>query len=1303
MPGGEPYTVVIVLAPGTNTTRGTYDFTLRDRGRQEIAAVSIVGLDLTGEVLVDRRGGAVAAPDFCGDFLRGEPQSAEFGLALGRLLAARLFENRGVAELWEQVRQIRGARPLRVELVLPSPSDALLAAVPFEMLADEHGFVFRRPGSSLVRTLHGLRSERLSLPAGTRALCAWANPLVDLRGGTREPLPVEDFTAHERALAELGPALGWDVREPCAVATRETLAQRLVEEQPAVVSLIAHGPPGGGAVLLHNAADPDAPRDLGDPVEARSLAHDFRAGGVRLAFLWSCHGGVRHPVSGAVAEALLREDEGGLAAVLASHAALRSDGTGPFARALLEAWKEAPDGDLEWAVSRARDRMKEEDLQWAAPLYFARPEAHETVSREERVRAWAKSPGPRPTPGKVEGAPRQAAHFRGREGDRRRLADRLAVERVVSVLGMPGIGKTELLVAAANDAAPGFERALWLSLEGYREVESLRADLAVRFGRKPEDCKEDRDLAAAIGPVQALLVLDNAEDMLRGAASTVRFQALLGTILCACPGVRVLLSSRRKLGDLAAAPEEQVRLDRLPAPYDAEAFVAAAGPRLAAEDRGSTALRELVRMLDGHPQSLVLVAGQVGQGTSLATLKARVEREGAAAIVADELRDEEDLGEVPDTALRRKRLISSLNLSFRPLEKSNPGAAEMFAWLGSFPGGVPEVLVPAIFGEEGPERAAVLERLFLVEKRGEDRRVGLPAPVRWYAKEQEGRVIGEERRRELLVRSWEAMAGWLESIAVVVGKVGAQAAWTRAVPESETLECLVRADAALPEDAAQKLALAMGTAVTHFADVVTYGGLFQLAIPVAQLAASAVIAAKNPHCLGHIKIALGALYMRGYRLQEAEIACNEALVTLAEVHNDLGRARAYLVLGDLHGRADRLIPAYDAYWSALQIYGTVGDRMGQANARHMLGEVNTRRGRDRQAEADYRGALTEYEALGAHQGEANVCRALADLLMRADQIEEAEAYLTRALNAHVAIEDKLGEANARRGLGDLYAHTSRVAQAEEAYECALQIYVAFGSRTGEANARKMLGAVYELTGREEEAEIEYVKSHRISRSTGDRLSEAHALHARGELAARSGRPTDARALHNAALQLYQLVDDLLGQANSLQSLARLAHADKDFVGATLRCLEALEIARRISSSFAIATTTVLLAHVACAAGYPARAVVLTGHAFARLHRPQSNRVVLLLVLGDALRLLNDRTQACKALVIAWVTASSIAESQAAHLTAAVSEECPDFDPTAPPSPDLLAAHEADLLAVIAKYERQLAAESIDPYSPLPPP
>jgi hypothetical protein len=141
----------------------------------------------------------------------------------------------------------------------------------------------------------------------------------------------------------------------------------------------------------------------------------------------------------------------------------------------------------------------------------------------------------------------------------------------------------------------------------------------------------------------------------------------------------------------------------------------------------------------------------------LATLRRRLERNQVDAVVARERVGRALTGE---EQLRAKRLASSLDLSWKPLAESDPAAAELFAWLGVLPAGLASVLLPLAFGETGEESAATLLRFNLAEIRGWDRRLVLPAPIRWYAQRKLG-DRSEDERRTRLAGIFAALAVWL--------------------------------------------------------------------------------------------------------------------------------------------------------------------------------------------------------------------------------------------------------------------------------------------------------------------------------------------------------------------------------------------------------------------------------------------------------------------------------------------------------------------------------------------------------------
>ena len=91
--------------------------------------------------------------------------------------------------------------------------------------------------------------------------------------------------------------------------------------------------------------------------------------------------------------------------------------------------------------------------------------------------------------------------------------------RLLSIGGLPGIGKTEVALAIAHGlmqpSAPRFQRALWLDLNGITQVEILLNRIAFAWGLEP--CEDAHTLARTIGTTALLLVLDNAEDLIRPA------------------------------------------------------------------------------------------------------------------------------------------------------------------------------------------------------------------------------------------------------------------------------------------------------------------------------------------------------------------------------------------------------------------------------------------------------------------------------------------------------------------------------------------------------------------------------------------------------------------------------------------------------------------------------------------------------------------------------------------------------------------------------------------------------------------
>ncbi|MBB6018581.1 ATP-binding protein [Deinococcus radiopugnans] len=141
------------------------------------------------------------------------------------------------------------------------------------------------------------------------------------------------------------------------------------------------------------------------------------------------------------------------------------------------------------------------------------------------------------------GLPLRGTSFVGREEERAELLRSLARPevRLLTLVGPGGIGKTRLALEVAQAAQQQGE-AVFISLEAAVSLGPLPGAIADALGLTlPAEQPPFKALLSALGTRPILLVLDSAEHLLVGAP-------YLTTLLLACPGVRLLVTSRERLG-----------------------------------------------------------------------------------------------------------------------------------------------------------------------------------------------------------------------------------------------------------------------------------------------------------------------------------------------------------------------------------------------------------------------------------------------------------------------------------------------------------------------------------------------------------------------------------------------------------------------------------------------------------------------------------------------------------------------------------------------------------------------------------
>lgn len=196
----------------------------------------------------------------------------------------------------------------------------------------------------------------------------------------------------------------------------------------------------------------------------------------------------------------------------------------------------------------------------------------------------------------------------------------LESNRLVTLTGPGGTGKTRLAVAVAAGLVDTYKDGIWLiELAPLADATLIPAAVAQTIGVKEQP---DRPMAAAlVAALKArhlLLILDNCEHLVSGAA------ALIDAIVAACPSVQVLATSQEvlripgemvyRVAALTVPDEHDGRTPEAVQAYEAvQLFVeraAAVAPGFGLTAQNAAAIAEICRRLDGIPLAIELAAAR---------------------------------------------------------------------------------------------------------------------------------------------------------------------------------------------------------------------------------------------------------------------------------------------------------------------------------------------------------------------------------------------------------------------------------------------------------------------------------------------------------------------------------------------------------------------------------------------------------------------------------------------------------------------------------------------------------------------
>src|SRR5271167_2841477 len=582
--------------------------------------------------------------------------------------------------------------------------------------------------------------------------------------------------------------------------------------------------------------------------------------------------------------------------------------------------------------------------------------------------------------------PAQLTSFVGRDAQLTQLRELLADNRVVTLTGAGGVGKTRLAIQVAAQLAGEFDDGVWyVDLAPITDPELVAVTVARALGLPDQPGRSTMDtLTRFVADRQMLVVLDNCEHLLDASAALI--VVLLGT----CAGLTVLATSREAIG---VAGEVSWRVPSLSLDDEAiELFTDRARharPGFTVSDDNAAAVGEICRRLDGVPLAIELAAARV--------------RALSVSEIVDSLHDRFRLltGGARTAVRRQQTLRASVDWSHALLTQPEQ---ILFRRLAAFMGGFDLDAAQAVAGSGDVQRYQVLDQLTLLvdkslvvtdDSRGRTR-YRLLETVRQYAQEKLGES-GEAdavrtRHRDYytaLAAAVDAPAGRdyeqrLEQAELEIDNLRAAFGWS--CENSDTALALTLASSLQPlwisrgraregrawfetvftDEVAQDADVAAAERARSLADIAVLDTFFGAADSLnrAQQALGLARDIEEPAVLARALTACGLA--AAYNAELAGEYFAEA-VELARELDDRWRLSQILTL-QAHAAiaAGDMIAAGVAAEEGRNLADTLGDRSNSRHCRMCLGIAQVNRGELAGAVAQFRAVVAEAEA--AHDG-----------------------------------------------------------------------------------------------------------------------------------------------------------------------------------------------------------------------------------------------------------------------------------------------------------------------------------------------
>ncbi len=775
----------------------------------------------------------------------------------------------------------------------------------------------------------------------------------------------------------------------------------------------------------------------------------------------------------------------------------------------------------------------------------------------------------------------------GREDEIRKLKRLLLEQKLVTILGHGGLGKSRLALQVAAEIADSYRDGVyWIPLASLHSPDFLASTIAESI-HAPQGGSQDPQtkLVNYLQRKELLLVLDNFEHLREGAAA-------LGEILDRASGVRMLVTSRERLD----IPQETI-FDLLGLPYpvadsvesvylysSVRLFVSRARrllPEFDLSEADKPCVARICRLLEGMPLAIELAAAWV-QAYRCSNIAAGIE--SSLAFLAT------DKPDVPERHRSLRAIFDSFWLMLSPYERN------ILCRLSLFHGGFTGDSALRVAGASPFFLDALVIKSFL--RRSASGRYEIHELLRQYAADKfraapAGLAQVRDRHSRYFARFLHVRQNNLhkskQDLEDIIGDLeNIRSAWLWAV-ERGKLHTLTQALPALNTyyqiasrfQEGEKL---MGAAIEALrlpgqtASPPESPHLRLLGMLLARRAGFQNDLARFDQAMASAKEAVYMAEKTGDDKTEASGLLEWGRALRRQGHHDLARpyieralarsqaSKWYVItvdclneLGILNWYANDYPAARSAIEEAVRLSRAAGHQRGVSTSLGNLGIMARNRGHFDDARSAHEQALDVFREIGNKSGESTCLSNLGTICRSIGDFSKALDYFKQALKLYRETGARLGEGLVVNGVGLTYMDLGDFPKARLYFTQAVAIFQEIGDRRDEGIVLSNYGVLYHLMG-ENAIAVEYLKSGRdIAEAVGDRYNQAETLTFLAHALTGLGQFDVAVQVYEQAVQLHRAVSIQALQMEALAGQARLALALGDQSRAKTLIEEILEL------------------------------------------------------------------------------------------------------------------------------------------------